>query len=183
MLGNADSRWRKYLLDQSPRNRNRAGGAPASPFPARYRVEVRCPFLLLPVLLTAQSEWPYFGNDPGAMRSSPLRQINTANVAKLQPAWTFRLGKPGSEAIPLVIEGVLYVNAPDGVYALVPETGELLWKHAAAAGRHPRPRLLARRQIAPPRPCPPATATTCWPSTRRARTDRPRLRQRRPRRP
>jgi quinoprotein glucose dehydrogenase len=93
---------------------------------------VRRLFLLLPVLLTAQSEWPYFGNDPGAMRWSPLRQINTANVAKLQPAWTFRLGKPGSEAVPLVLQGVLYVNAPDGVYALVPETGELLWKHAAA---------------------------------------------------
>ena len=26
----------------------------------------------------------------------------------------------------------MYVTAPDGVYALVPETGELLWKHDAA---------------------------------------------------
>jgi len=66
------------------------------------------------------------------MRYSSLRQINTGNVERLQPAWTFRTGKPGSEAVPVVIGGVMYVNAPDGVYALVPETGELLWKHEAS---------------------------------------------------
>jgi glucose dehydrogenase len=65
------------------------------------------------------------------MRYSSLRQINTRNVERLQPAWTFRTGKPGSEAVPVVIGGVMYVTAPDGVYALVPETGELLWKHDA----------------------------------------------------
>jgi glucose dehydrogenase len=65
------------------------------------------------------------------MRYSPLRQIHTANVEHLKLAWTFRTGKPGSEAIPIVVDGVMYVTAPDGVYALVPETGELLWKHDA----------------------------------------------------
>jgi quinoprotein glucose dehydrogenase len=63
------------------------------------------------------------------MRYSTLRQIHASNVERLQPAWTFRTGKPGSEAIPIVEDGVMYVTAPDGVYALVPETGELLWKH------------------------------------------------------
>lgn len=99
----------------------------------------------------AQTDWPSFGNDPGAMRYSSLRQIDTGNVARLQPAWTFRTGRPGSEAVPVVIGGVMYVTAPDGVYALVPETGELLWKHDAspvalrglaywpgAGGLHPR---------------------------------------------
>jgi quinoprotein glucose dehydrogenase len=66
------------------------------------------------------------------MRYSTLRQIGAANVARLAPAWTFRTGKPGSEAIPIVIDGVMYVAAPDGVYALVPETGDLLWKYDAA---------------------------------------------------
>jgi quinoprotein glucose dehydrogenase len=49
----------------------------------------------------------------------------------LKLAWTFRTGKPGSEAIPIVVDGVMYVTAPDGVCALVPETGELLWKFDA----------------------------------------------------
>jgi glucose dehydrogenase len=88
--------------------------------------------LLLAGRAFAQTDWPSFGNDPGAMRYSSLRQINAGNVERLQLAWTFRTDKPGSEAVPLVIGGVLYATAPDGVYALVPETGELLWKHSAS---------------------------------------------------
>ena len=88
--------------------------------------------LLLAATAHAQSEWPAFGNDPGAMRFSPLKQIDASNVARLKPAWTFRMDKPGSEAVPILINGVMYLNAPDGVYALVPETGELLWKYDAA---------------------------------------------------
>ena len=88
--------------------------------------------LLLPACIRAQNDWPSFGNDPGAMRYSTLRQIDAGNVNRLQPAWTFRTGKPGSEAVPIVVNGVMYEAAPDGVYALVPETGELLWKYDAS---------------------------------------------------
>jgi quinoprotein glucose dehydrogenase len=91
--------------------------------------------LLLVLLGTrgfAQTDWPNFGNDPGAMRYSPLHQIDAGNVGRLQPAWTFRTGKPGSEAVPLVVGGVMYLTAPDGVYALIPETGDLLWKYDAS---------------------------------------------------
>ncbi len=99
----------------------------------------------------AKTDWPSYGNDPGAMRYSSLRQIQVSNVERLKLAWTFRTDKPGSEAVPIVVEGVMYVTAPDGVYALVPETGELLWKYDAtrvalrglaywpgAGGLHPR---------------------------------------------
>ncbi|PYT28198.1 MAG: hypothetical protein DMG57_16005 [Acidobacteria bacterium] len=65
------------------------------------------------------------------MRYSTLRQIRAGNVERLKLAWTFRTEKPGSEAVPIVMHGVMYVTAPDGVYALVPERGELLWKYAA----------------------------------------------------
>lgn len=88
--------------------------------------------LLLFVAADAQTDWPSYGNDPGAMRYAPLRQINRSNVERLQLAWTFRTGQPGSEATPIVVNGVMYLTAPDGVYAIVPETGELLWKYTAA---------------------------------------------------
>lgn len=88
--------------------------------------------LLLSAAAFAQTDWPSYGNDPGAMRYSRLHQINAGNVEHLTLAWTFRTGKPGSEAVPIVVDGVMYVTAPDGVYALVPETGELLWKYDAA---------------------------------------------------
>jgi len=88
--------------------------------------------LWLPCFGFAQANWPSYGNDPGAMRYSTLRQIDAANAGRLKLAWTFRAGKPGSEAIPIVMDGVMYVTAPDGVYAVAPETGELLWKYDAA---------------------------------------------------
>ena len=37
----------------------------------------------------AQTDWPSFGNDPGAMRYSPLKQINTGNITQLKVAWKF----------------------------------------------------------------------------------------------
>ena len=89
--------------------------------------------LLLAAVGFAQTDWVSYGNDPGAMRYSSLRQIHSGNVERLKPAWTFRTGKPGSEAVPIVVDGVMYTTAPDGVYALVPETGELLWKYDATA--------------------------------------------------
>jgi len=94
----------------------------------------RLPALVLLVTGTclAQTDWPSFGNDPGAMRFSPLKQIDASNVGKLKQAWIFRTDKPGSEAVPIVVDGVMYITAPDGVYALAPETGELLWKRSAS---------------------------------------------------
>ncbi len=39
--------------------------------------------------VSAQTDWPIFGHDPGGMRFSPLKQINTANVGQLRLAWQF----------------------------------------------------------------------------------------------
>ena len=70
-----------------------------------------------------------FGHDPGARRFSPLRQINTSNIEKLQRAWTFHTGEPGSEAIPVVVGGVLYTAAANGIFAIQPETGHPIWHY------------------------------------------------------
>jgi glucose dehydrogenase len=88
--------------------------------------------LSLTAMAFAQTDWVSYGNDPGAMRYSTLRQIHSGNVDQLKPAWTFRTGKPGSEAVPILVDEVMYATAPDGVYALVPETGDLLWKYDAS---------------------------------------------------
>ena len=81
--------------------------------------------------LAAQTDWPTFGHDPGASRYSPLKQINVDNVALLRPAWTFHTGKPGSEAIPIVVNNVLYVDGANGVFAVNPETGAEIWRYEA----------------------------------------------------
>jgi glucose dehydrogenase len=46
-------------------------------------------WLMYAVSVAAQTDWPSFGNDPGAMRYSPLQQINTGNVTQLKVAWKF----------------------------------------------------------------------------------------------
>jgi quinoprotein glucose dehydrogenase len=44
-------------------------------------------------------DWPTYGHDSGGDRFSPLAEITPANVAKLQPAWTYHM-KPADTAAP-----------------------------------------------------------------------------------
>lgn len=83
--------------------------------------------------LYGQSDWPVFGHDPGAMRYSPLKQINTKNISRLQHAWTFHSGKPGSETTPVVVDGVMYLTQPNGIFAIEPETGKQIWHFESEA--------------------------------------------------
>ena len=52
---------------------------------------------ILPAL-SAQTDWPVYGRDAGAMRYSSLKQINTKNVAKLELAWTYDTQAPVTQA-------------------------------------------------------------------------------------
>ncbi len=66
-------------------------------------------------------------------RYSALDQITTANVGKLQVAWTFSTGVlRGHEGQPLVIGDVMYVHTPfpNTVFALdLNHDGKILWKY------------------------------------------------------
>src|SRR5215831_4823353 len=54
--------------------------------------------LVLAGSLVAQTDWPIYGHDPGAMRYSLLKQINTKNVARIQLAWAFDTEAPITQA-------------------------------------------------------------------------------------
>jgi glucose dehydrogenase len=108
--------------------------------------------------LQAQSDWPVYGHDPGGMRYSPLKQIDTANVSKLRLAWSYDTeapvaptpaaavpsrgpapargpgaGRPRarrSSTSPLLVGGILYMStAYNRVVALEPETGKKIWEY------------------------------------------------------
>jgi quinoprotein glucose dehydrogenase len=83
--------------------------------------------------LHAQDQWAHVGGDAGAAKYSTLDQINTANVQTLERAWTFHTGDKSGffESTPLVVNGVLYVSAQNGVFALNPEAGTPIWKFEA----------------------------------------------------
>ena len=51
------------------------------------------------LLLPAAAEWPVSTGDSGSSRYSPLRQIHTGNVARLEVAWTYRTGDSGAASV------------------------------------------------------------------------------------
>ena len=100
---------------------------------------------LLPCLLFAQADWRTYRGGPAQTNSSDLKQINKANVAKLQPAWTYESGDAGKgteiQCNPLVIDGVLYgTSAKQKVFALNAATGQPLWQFDPSEGKPARGR-------------------------------------------
>ena len=82
-----------------------------------------------------------------ASQYSPLAQIRSDNVARLELAWTYRTGEPlvalpgggrppAFEATPVYAFGLLYIGTPYGkVVALEPETGKERWAFDAKIPR------------------------------------------------
>jgi len=98
------------------------------------------------VALLAALGAPLVAEEP-ASQYSPLAQIRTDNVARLEVAWTYRTGEPlvalagggrppAFEATPVYAFGLLYVGTPYGkVIALDPETGQERWAFDARIPR------------------------------------------------
>src|ERR1051326_728771 len=61
---------------------------------------------------------------------SPLEQITTKNVDKLQPVWSFSTGVvSGHEAPAMMANGVMFVATPSNqVIAIEAKTGKILWR-------------------------------------------------------
>jgi alcohol dehydrogenase (cytochrome c) len=66
-------------------------------------------------------------------RYSPLKSINTSNVAKLLPAWSFSFGgekQRGQQSQPVIHNGKMFVTASySRIFALDVKTGAKLWKY------------------------------------------------------
>ncbi|WP_054530948.1 PQQ-binding-like beta-propeller repeat protein [Erythrobacter sp. SG61-1L] len=73
-------------------------------------------------------DWRTINRDLAATRYSPLDEINKSNVTQLQQAWSYPL-RTFSTAVPIVVDGVMYVPAGFKVAALDAATGKELWVH------------------------------------------------------
>ena len=89
--------------------------------------------------VASEGDWPSYGRTAFGDRYSPLRQIDSTNVAQLQVAWRFHTGEGAPEfkthaptaleVTPLVFRGTMYVSTPLGrVFALDPTTGVERWR-------------------------------------------------------
>ena len=81
------------------------------------------------VTADGQADWPLHNLDIKGSRYSALRDINTTNVDRLELAWSFEPGAgPGiAQATPLVVEGVMYLNAGSTLFAVNAVSGESIW--------------------------------------------------------
>ena len=75
-------------------------------------------------------DWLTYNGNLSANRYSELKQIDRANVSRLQLKWLFPIAHFGLEVTPLEADGVMYVTGPNQVYALDAVTGEEIWKYA-----------------------------------------------------
>jgi glucose dehydrogenase len=69
-------------------------------------------------------------------RFAPLDEINTANVGRLAPRWTYEAGVTDNiaQATPLVVNGVMYLHSRSTLFALDAVTGQELWTAVLGAG-------------------------------------------------
>jgi quinoprotein glucose dehydrogenase len=81
------------------------------------------------------ADWGMINRDLTATRFSPLDQIDTSNVDRLELSWSYELAG-NSTAVPIVIDGVMYVPNGGAVVALDADTGQEVWvtRLGSAAG-------------------------------------------------
>ena len=77
----------------------------------------------------AGADWPLHNLDIRNSRYAPLDEINASNVARLTLKWSYDGGAVDSIARnnPLVVDGVMYVDAGSKLFAVDAATGRLLW--------------------------------------------------------
>lgn len=79
----------------------------------------------------APGDWLNWRRTDNAWGYSPLDQITTENVGRLQLVWSWAMNDTGAqEATPLAYDGILYLPNPRGVIqALDGATGDLIWEY------------------------------------------------------
>src|SRR5258705_11430422 len=96
--------------------------------------------IALAALATAQSvdppnllhpppdSWLTYHGDYSGQRHSRLAAITPENVDKLRQVWRFQTGQTQAiKSSPILVDGVLYITAPDNLWAIDARTAKELW--------------------------------------------------------
>ena len=115
------------------------GTVVAAPLPSGAKIDVDDAFLR--AADRNGNDWPLPGRTYGNWRYSPLTQIDTSNVAQLEPVKIVHTGVFESfETTPIVVDGIMYMTTPvvEGrmkIMALDAATGANLWTTTYALDR------------------------------------------------
>jgi alcohol dehydrogenase (cytochrome c) len=78
----------------------------------------------------ADRGWPTYNNDLLGQRFSPLKQINTANVADLKQVCSIKVQSGGSfQTSPIIVSNMMYVTTSRDTIAIDPTTCAEKWRH------------------------------------------------------
>jgi len=91
-------------------------------------------------------DWRTINRDAKATRYSPLAEIDRSNVSRLQEAWSYPF-RSFNTAVPLVIDGIMYLPAGNRVVALDADTGEERWVYTLPNGDNGQPRNASTRGV------------------------------------
>ena len=73
-------------------------------------------------------DWLTYGRTYDSQRHSPLTEITPENVNQLQAAWIYPMpSTPRLQAVPIVVDGVMYVSGVNEVHAIDARTGRNIW--------------------------------------------------------
>jgi alcohol dehydrogenase (cytochrome c) len=79
--------------------------------------------------VTSGASWSTYNGDPGGNRYTTLTQINPGNVRRLAVNWMFPMqGSSSLQGTPVVVDGIMYVTAPNEAVALDAGNGRRLWR-------------------------------------------------------
>jgi PQQ-dependent dehydrogenase (methanol/ethanol family) len=106
------------------------GGVPMGV--SKFPQEPVTPQAIDAVLKPRDGEWPTYSGNVDGNRHSRLKSINAGNVSGLRSAWVQTLPYSPLEMTPIVADGVMYVTAPNQVYALDARTGSEIWNFVRA---------------------------------------------------
>jgi alcohol dehydrogenase (cytochrome c) len=82
------------------------------------------------LLHPAADSWPTYHGDYSGRHHSPLTQMTPANAKQLALAWAFQTGLTQTiKATPILVNGVIYVSAPDNVWAIDARSGRQIWRY------------------------------------------------------
>lgn len=79
----------------------------------------------------SSGDWPSYNGDDHGNRHTPLARITPANIDGMHVKWTFPIPSSRNlKATPVVVNGVMYVTAPNEVFALDAQTGREIWHYS-----------------------------------------------------
>ena len=80
--------------------------------------------------VTSETNWPTYNGETGGNRFTTLSQINKNNISKLASKWVFTVPNAGRlQVTPVVVDGIMYVTAPNECYALDAGSGRQIWHY------------------------------------------------------